>query len=271
MNISRPAGPVPDPQKPELKPLSALNARPSDTAAPCAPAAPQAQDRVQAVPLGEAAPVLSLGEHEDLSVDYHKNGKIDVRGFQPGNPPPLRDILKAAFPNARQIDILHSEHMRPYSTSFVMVDGKPFTASFLTGGIIASGEYSILPGHTREHLTPDDLDHSETRPGTARKPIALPELPLPQPVKLRAERGNDGTIVVKGFSPGNPPPIEAVIKAAFPDAKQVEVTHSSHTHPFDSYELMIDGKPFSANFLFGGIRASDQFTIRPGHGGDFMF
>lgn len=271
MNIQRLPQLPPQPEMP-AKPEAAAgpqtgsaSATPAASAPSNPPQSPVSADQAAPSPAnGVALPVISLGAESDcLNVENHKNGKIQVSGFPAGNPPPLDEILKSAFPDAKEIKVLGSDHSRPFDTHFIEVDGKPFTASFLYGGFAPSSQYNIVPGHQHGLSLPD----APVSGSKVKKPSPVPPAPAEaaKAVELSVERSKNGGIVVKGFPPGNPPPVETILKAAFPDAKEIQVTSSSHQRPFDTYQVLVDGKPFTANFLYGGFMASDQYGIRPGH------
>lgn len=238
---SLPRLPEPQPATPTLNPIDAK--KPSS------------------LPQGGAAASLSL-TGPDLEVHKNPDGSRVITGFTPGDPPPIKEALQAAFPDARSIKVISSSHAHPFSINQVEVDGKPFTTSFLTNGFKASGQIVIKPGHQ---------DHGDLAPGTPIKQKPLPPLgpildrPEPAPKqKLSAVHDPDGGVTVKGFAPGNPPDIETVIRTAFPDAKQIKLISSESRHPFSTDVVAVDGKLYTASFLTGGFRASDTYSIRPG-------
>lgn len=101
------------------------------------------------LPKGEAVPHVPL--HEDagdtpLKLEQHKDGSMSL-GFPRGHYPDTQTVLKTAFPNARHVETVKSDHQHPFSVDYVRVDGKPYTVSVLTGGFVAASNLQIYPGH----------------------------------------------------------------------------------------------------------------------------
>ena len=225
------------------------------------------------LPKGEAAPSLDLYSFDDpLKVQHHPDGSMIVTGFPAGAPPTLKSVLAAAFPEAKEIEVVSSSHMRPFDNYHVLVDGKPFTASFLFGGFLPSDQFAIEPGHKQGYgMTPYDQDPEVLIETRIRKapPILQVETDKTPDFGLKAIPRADGGFVVKGFPYGKPPSVETVLKAAFPAANEIKVLSSEHGRPFDTYYVEVDGKEFTASFLYGGFLPSGQFDITPGHGRSF--
>jgi hypothetical protein len=224
---------------------------------------------------GQAKPHIQFEPDYPLNSSHHPDGGITVQGFPAGNPPALKDILEIAFPFAKDVKVLGSNHQRPFDTYALEVDGKPFTASFLYGGIVASDSFQIKPGKSELPMEPtktkeikNKLEKAQiqvedntykkyeriisTQPGNADR-LDAPKVEL---------KKNGGMRV--NFEKGRAN-LDDALRSAFPDAKDLRIVGSSHMRPFDSYHVMVDGKPFTAAFLWGGIVASNQFDIDPGH------
>ncbi|MGV3525344.1 MAG: hypothetical protein ACO1RX_14025 [Candidatus Sericytochromatia bacterium] len=144
-----PLKPFPKPEAPQapsgkenLIPLKPFPTPPTAPGKPITDCFPERK-----LPKGEATPHVPL--HEDtppLKVDQHKDGSLTLH-FPRGHYPETQTALQAAFPDARQIETVKSDHQHPFSVDYVRVDGKPYTVSVLTGGFVAASALQIYPGH----------------------------------------------------------------------------------------------------------------------------
>lgn len=233
---------------------------------------------------GQAVTNISLeSEEPQLSSTHYKNGNVTVQGFPAGNPPSIKEVLEIAFPLAKDVKIVGSNHEHPFNTYQLEVDGKPYIASFLYGGFMPSDRFDIQPGKSTMPMQPYQDHGPAQQPATPQIELAKPELleqepaikehnqiliPRSKPVNrepdLKVEKHPDGGKTVY-FKPGEQPSLTDVMESAFPNAKEVKLLSSSHLRPFDSYKLLVDGKPYTASFLWGGIVSSHQYNIFPGH------
>ena len=72
-------------------------------------------------------------------------------------------MLETAFPFAKDIKVLGSNHQRPFDTYALEVDEKPFTASFLYGGFMPSDSFQIKPGKSDLPMEPPKSKESKSK------------------------------------------------------------------------------------------------------------
>lgn len=118
---------------------------------------------------GQAKTSVDLEQTGDLTVTPNKDGSIIVGGFAPGDPPSAKEAFRTAFPHSKEIELVGSDHTRPYDTYAVKVDGKMYTGQYLYGGFLPSSQFKILPGE------PEFL-HTDNIKGAPDKAFQQPEI-----------------------------------------------------------------------------------------------
>lgn len=79
-----------------------------------------------------------------FEVQATSNGSYSL-SFPQGAYPNLKDVIAQIFPDAQNIEVLGTDHTRPFSRTEFSVDGQKYEYSYTWGGIIPGSSASVKP------------------------------------------------------------------------------------------------------------------------------
>lgn len=235
------------------------------------------------LPQGKADLNTSLYQDTPFKLERHPDGGATVH-FPRGQSPSVLSVVGEMFPNAKEVKILNVDSTHPFLKTNFEVDGKPYHADLLTGGIVASSSMEIRPGFFKPLGLPKFPQETKSPPLKAPGELFEPTQVGPmdhtktknEPVLVNGQRvtpaANHHPFEIKAhgdkwiadgpeYFPGSHPPVEEAMLQAFPNAQNITLVSENHQHPFNTYTFDVDGKSYQAQFLFGGIVASKGLSI----------